>query len=109
MKLRDVPVPTPGPGDVQVQMDGAGARHVDLHLMDELTDGLLPVGPPSGLDHLVGRVLTAAPAVARQLADITVVGIGGGTVPFCFFGLPYEVSVQTTCWGNRAEPGRTSW
>jgi propanol-preferring alcohol dehydrogenase len=47
--------------------------------------------------------LSLAVAAARQLADITIVGIAGGTLPVSFFGLPYEVSVQTTYWGNRAE------
>ena len=49
------------------------------------------------------ETLSLAVAAARQLADITIVGIAGGTLPVSFFGLPYEVSVQTTYWGNRAE------
>lgn len=47
--------------------------------------------------------LALAGAVARQLSDITVVGIGGGSLPFGFFTVPYEASVQTTYWGNRTE------
>ena len=47
--------------------------------------------------------LAAAAASARQLGDITIVGIAGGTLPVSFFGVPYEVSVQTTYWGNRRE------
>jgi propanol-preferring alcohol dehydrogenase len=47
--------------------------------------------------------LTLAAGIARQMADITVVGIGGGTLPFGFFSVPYEASVQTTYWGNRSE------
>ena len=47
--------------------------------------------------------LAAAAACARQLGDVTVVGIAGGTLPVSFFGVPYEVSVQTTYWGNRRE------
>jgi propanol-preferring alcohol dehydrogenase len=47
--------------------------------------------------------LALATACARSLADISIVGIGGGVLPVSFFGLPYEVSVQTTYWGNRAE------
>ena len=39
----------------------------------------------------------------RQLGDLTIVGIAGGTLPVSFFGLPYETSVQTTYWGNRSE------
>ena len=38
-----------------------------------------------------------------MMADLTIVGLGGGTLPVSFFGIPYEVSVQTTYWGNRAE------
>ena len=39
----------------------------------------------------------------RQLGDLTLVGLGGGTLPVSFFSVPYEVSVQSTYWGNRAE------
>jgi propanol-preferring alcohol dehydrogenase len=49
------------------------------------------------------ETLTMAVGNARQLADITLVGLGGGTLPMSFFGVPYEASVQTTYWGNRAE------
>jgi propanol-preferring alcohol dehydrogenase len=49
------------------------------------------------------ETLAASAACARQLGDVTVVGLGGGTLPVSFFGLPYEVSVQTTYWGNRRE------
>jgi len=41
--------------------------------------------------------------VARHLADVTVVGLGGGEVPWNFFTVPYEVSMQTTYWGSRPE------
>jgi propanol-preferring alcohol dehydrogenase len=42
-------------------------------------------------------------AVARTLGDLTVVGLGGGTLSFTFFSVPFEVSVQTTYWGSRPE------
>jgi propanol-preferring alcohol dehydrogenase len=42
-------------------------------------------------------------AAARSLGDLTVVGIAGGSVPFGFFNVPYEVSLQTTYWGSREE------
>ena len=53
----------------------------------------------------VGSDATLAPgaAMVRQLGDLTIVGIAGGTLPVSFFGLPYEASVQTTYWGNRSE------
>ncbi|WP_449065397.1 zinc-binding dehydrogenase [Planomonospora algeriensis] len=47
--------------------------------------------------------LALAVAVVRVLGDITVVGIGGGTLPLSFFSPPYEVSVQSTYWGSRPE------
>ena len=47
--------------------------------------------------------LLAAAAMSRQLADLTIVGLGGGTLPVSFFSVPYEVSVQSTYWGNRHE------
>lgn len=42
-------------------------------------------------------------AVARQMGDLTIVGIGGGSFEFSFFSIPYEVSTQTTYWGTRPE------
>ncbi|RBM12653.1 alcohol dehydrogenase [Prauserella sp. PE36] len=47
--------------------------------------------------------LALGAACARQLGDLTIVGIGGGTLPVSFFTLPYELSVQTTYWGSRPE------
>ena len=44
-----------------------------------------------------------AVAVSRPLADVTLVGIAGGSVPFGFFSVPYEVSLQTTYWGSIVE------
>ena len=42
-------------------------------------------------------------AVARPLGHVTVVGIGGGSLPFSFFTVPYEVSLATTYWGSLPE------
>jgi alcohol dehydrogenase, propanol-preferring len=44
----------------------------------------------------------AAAAVA-VLGDLSIVGIGGGTLPLGFFTIPYEASVQTTYWGYVTE------
>jgi alcohol dehydrogenase, propanol-preferring len=54
---------------------------------------------------LVGsdQTLASGAACARQLGDLTIVGLGSGTLPMWFLGVPYEVSVQTTYWGNRSE------
>ncbi|GAA3194268.1 NAD(P)-dependent alcohol dehydrogenase [Actinocorallia longicatena] len=47
--------------------------------------------------------LALSAGVVRSAGDLTLVGIAGGTLPFSFFALPYEVSVQTTYWGSRPE------
>jgi propanol-preferring alcohol dehydrogenase len=47
--------------------------------------------------------LQMAAASTRTLGDLTIVGIAGGTLPMSFFGVPYEVSVQSTYWGTRPE------
>ena len=47
--------------------------------------------------------LQLAAAVTRQQGDLTILGIGGGTLPVSFFSVPYEVSIQTTYWGSAAE------
>jgi propanol-preferring alcohol dehydrogenase len=47
--------------------------------------------------------LALAVAVSRPLADVTLVGIAGGSLPFSFFGQPYEVSLATTYWGSTTE------
>lgn len=49
------------------------------------------------------QTLATAAALMRPLGDLTIVGLGGGTLPVSFFGLPYEVSIQTTYWGDRSE------
>jgi propanol-preferring alcohol dehydrogenase len=65
------------------------------------TDGL---GADVVLDFVGSdETLTTAAACARPMADITLVGLGGGTLPVSFFSPPYEVSVQSTYWGNRTE------
>jgi propanol-preferring alcohol dehydrogenase len=54
---------------------------------------------------LVGAEATiqTAVGVSRSLGHVTVVGIGGGSYPFGFFTVPYEVSLATTYWGSRVE------
>lgn len=47
--------------------------------------------------------LATAAACARTMGDLTLVGIAGGTIPFGFFNLPYEVSLQSVYWGTRPE------
>src|SRR6266545_4454868 len=47
--------------------------------------------------------LALAAAIVRTMGDLTIVGIGGGTLPVSFFSVPYEASIQTTYWGSRPE------
>lgn len=49
------------------------------------------------------QTLALGAAVARQLGQLTIVGIAGGTLPMSFFGIAYEVSVATTYWGTLPE------
>ena len=47
--------------------------------------------------------LALAAAVAAPLGRLTIVGVGGGTLPVNFFTFPYECSVQSTYWGSISE------
>ncbi|MFF8507212.1 NAD(P)-dependent alcohol dehydrogenase [Streptomyces sp. NPDC015492] len=47
--------------------------------------------------------VTAAGAMVAIEGDVTIVGLGGGTLPVGFGSLPYEVSVTSPYWGTRAE------
>jgi propanol-preferring alcohol dehydrogenase len=51
----------------------------------------------------VDTTLALAAAVVRPLGDLTIVGIGGGSLAVGFFLTPSEVSVQNTYWGSRPE------
>ena len=67
----------------------------------ELTDG-------RGADVVIDFVgatttLELARSVARNMGDVTIVGIGGAVVPLSFFSQPYEVNIATTYWGTRPE------
>jgi propanol-preferring alcohol dehydrogenase len=49
--------------------------------------------------------LALAAAVSSPLGRLTIVGVGGGTLPVNFFAFPYECSVQSTYWGSITELG----
>ena len=67
----------------------------------EYTDG---VGADVVLDFVgADATMKLGAAITRQLGDLTIVGIAGGTLPVSFFSVPYEVSIQTTYWGSRPE------
>lgn len=51
----------------------------------------------------VDTTLALGAQIVRQLGHLTIVGIGGGTLPVSFFTIPYEASVATTYWGSVTE------
>ena len=51
----------------------------------------------------VDDTLALGAATTRPMGDLTIVGIGGGSLALSFFSVPYEVSIQTTYWGSRSE------
>ncbi|MGW2240759.1 NAD(P)-dependent alcohol dehydrogenase [Streptomyces sp. NPDC001759] len=74
---------------------GAGAA------VRALTGGL---GAEVVLDFVGAEpTVRTAGAVAAVEGDITIVGIGGGTLPVGFGSLPFEVSVAAPYWGSRSE------
>ncbi len=76
-----------GEGTVEEIRSATGGRGADVVLDFVGADATLRLGA----------------AAARPLGDLTIVGIGGGSLPVGFFSVPYEVSIQTTYWGSRPE------
>ncbi|WP_370416539.1 NAD(P)-dependent alcohol dehydrogenase [Streptomyces fradiae] len=67
----------------------------------ELTGGL---GAEVVLDFVgAPPTATAAGAMVAVEGDVTIVGLGGGTLPVGFGALPYEATVTAPYWGTRAE------
>ena len=82
----DLAVPS-GAGAAEAVRDATGGRGAELVL-----------------DFVgVADTMALGAAVVRVLGDLTIVGIGGGQLPWSFFATPYEVSLQTTYWGSRFE------
>jgi alcohol dehydrogenase, propanol-preferring len=75
--LEDVPVPEPGPGQVLVRIEGAGACHSDLHLMEDFEPGALPVDPPFTLGHENAGRVEATGAGVERLDEGTPVAVYG--------------------------------
>jgi propanol-preferring alcohol dehydrogenase len=86
-----------------------GADHV-IAASDTAADQIRALTGGKGADVVLDFVgsdptIALGAAVVRQLGDLTVVGIGGGSLSFSFFSVPYEASLQTTYWGSRPELG----
>lgn len=75
---------------------------------DSAVDEVLQATKGQGADVVLDFVgldetLRTAAAIARPLGDLTIVGVGGGSVDVGFFRLATEVSVQTMNWGSLPE------
>ncbi len=84
-----------------------GAHHA-VHSDSEAAQHIRDLTGGRGADVVIDFVgatptMELALAAARGMADVTIVGIGGGQVPLSFFSQPYEVSIATTYWGSRPE------
>ena len=77
----------PGDATVDAVRAATGGRGADVVLDFVGAEGTLALGA----------------AVARQMGDLTIVGLAGGALPVSFFGVPYELSIQSTYWGSRPE------
>jgi propanol-preferring alcohol dehydrogenase len=84
-----------GAHETVVSDDRAAAR------VRELTGGL---GATAVFDFVGAPPTTAtAGACVAMEGDVTIVGLGGGTLPVGFGALPYEVNVSSPYWGSRGE------
>ena len=93
-------------GALQLGKDG-GADHIVMS-GEAAKEEILEITKGKGADLVLDMVgvdesLALAAAVSRPLGHLTLVGIGGGSLPFSFFALPYEVSLATTYWGTLPE------
>jgi propanol-preferring alcohol dehydrogenase len=93
--------------DALALAQGLGAAHGVLTGTDaasEIRDITRGRGAELVLDVVgVDETLKLAASVTRPMGHLTLVGIGGGSVPFGFFSQPYEVSLATTYWGSLPE------
>jgi propanol-preferring alcohol dehydrogenase len=86
---------------------GVGASHT-LASTPATADEIRTITRKRGVDVVFDFVgsdatLALAAAVVRPLGHVNLVGIAGGTLPFSFFSVPYEVSLATTYWGSLPE------
>jgi propanol-preferring alcohol dehydrogenase len=77
---------------------------MDGDAVDRVRASTQGIGADVVLDFVgVDDTLRFGAAAARSLGHLTLVGIGGGTLPLGFFTVPYELSVATTYWGSIPE------
>jgi propanol-preferring alcohol dehydrogenase len=77
---------------------------MDADAVERVRDATHGIGADVVLDFVgVDDTLRFGAAAARSLGHLTLVGIGGGTLPLGFFTVPYELAVATTYWGSIPE------
>jgi alcohol dehydrogenase, propanol-preferring len=77
---------------------------MDADASERVRESTGGIGADLVLDFVgVDETLQLGASVARPLGHLTLVGIGGGTLPLGFFTVPYELSVATTYWGSIPE------
>ena len=77
---------------------------LDDEVVDHVRGATNGVGADVVLDFVgVDATMQFGAGVARSLGQLTIVGIGGGTLPIGFFTVPYELSIATTYWGSIPE------
>lgn len=71
---------------------------------DEISEHTQGRGAEVVIDFVgVDATMQLASQVVKTMGHLTVVGIGGGSLQYDFFALPYEVSLATTYWGSVTE------
>ncbi len=84
-----------GADDAWLAVDDAAAR---------VKDATRGIGAELVLDFVgVDTTMAAGAQMVRARGDLTVVGLGMGTLAFSALALPWEASVQTTYWGSLLE------
>lgn len=79
-------------------LDGAADDVVDQ--LKEATGG----GAEVVIDFVgIDSTLATAVGACKYQSDLTVVGVGGGTLPFTLMSPPYETAVRSIYWGTRKE------
>lgn len=93
--------------DALAVASAAGADHIvesDDTAAVQIRDLTAGIGADVVIDFVgIDATMALAAASVRPLGHLTVVGIGGGTLPVGFFSMPYEASVATTYWGSIPE------
>lgn len=112
---------------VQILSALAPSRVIAVDVSEDRLDQARRLGAEAGvragdtaaaeiLDHTKGRgaelvldivgsddTIALGASVVRAKGNLTVVGLGFGTFPWNFFGVPYEASLATTYWGSVVE------